>query len=95
MGKHTEAAKGEDCVRCGTNDGTVVLAHYQGPMAHKLGKGFGIKAHDLAGAWLCRECHDLLDRRTFSRWMTKEDCGLDLAIHCLKTVIIRYERGDL
>lgn len=94
MNKHTQAAKNQSCVRCGIEDGTIVLAHYTGPMAHKVGKGKGLKGHDLAGAWLCRVCHDLLDGRTPSEW-TPEERALELAVLSLQTVCIRYEQGDL
>ena len=37
----------------------------------------------------------LLDRRTFDPWMDAKDCGLELAIACLQTIIKRYEAGEL
>lgn len=41
------------------NDGTVVFAHLNESWA---GKGIGIKADDLAGAFLCAGCHAEYDR---------------------------------
>jgi hypothetical protein len=52
--KLTESARHEACVSCGANDGTVVWAHSN---SQKHGKGIGIKAHDLFGAYLCYRCH--------------------------------------
>lgn len=91
---HRQAARDEACVRCGNQDGTTVLAHYQGDMAHKLGKGMGRKTDDLCGAWLCSRCHDLLDGRIPS-CHSMQDRSIELAVYCLKTITIRYERGAL
>ena len=52
--KLTASANGESCVNCGINDGTIVWAH-SNQINH--GKGKGIKAHDLFGAYLCHQCH--------------------------------------
>ena len=57
-------ARDQSCVRCGADDGTVVLAHYTGLRQHALGKGRGIKAHDIAGAHLCHACHLFFDNPT-------------------------------
>lgn len=54
------------CFSCGHyNHGDVVAAHSN---SQSLGKGTGIKAHDLP-AYVCRICHDEIDGRTggFSR----------------------------
>ena len=93
MALDRKAANGETCVRCGAEDGTIVLAHYQGDMAHVLGKGLAVKSHDLAGAWLCNRCHNTLDGREPSLFEPLER-SLELAIYSLKTLIIRIERGD-
>ena len=63
MSKITEAARGQGCVRCGTNDGTIVTAHMNGPLAAALGRGMGMKPDDVFGAHLCHRCHDVMDRR--------------------------------
>lgn len=52
--KLRESAKHESCVSCGADDGTIVWAH-SNEQLH--GKGMGIKAHDLFGAYLCYACH--------------------------------------
>jgi hypothetical protein len=52
--KITQAAEGEPCTICGKNDGTTVFAHFNDAYA---GKGFGQKADDCAGFFLCHLCH--------------------------------------
>jgi len=48
------------CMNCGVvNTGQVVGCH---PNSLEMGKGMGIKAHDVP-AYLCGECHSLLDGR--------------------------------
>ena len=56
--KLTASAKHESCVACGANDGTIVWAHSN---SQKHGKGMGIKAHDVFGAYLCHKCHARYD----------------------------------
>ena len=58
--KLLSAARGESCVNCGTQDGTVVAAHYQGLRSHQYGKGKGQKPHDILVADLCVKCHSAL-----------------------------------
>ena len=54
------ASKAPRCFHCGAlNTGQVVACHVN---SLRLGKGMGQKAHDVP-AYLCRECHDLLDGR--------------------------------
>jgi hypothetical protein len=62
MSKITQAARGQSCVWCG-RVGTVVLAHLNGPISYKLGRGMGQKCHDIFGAHLCHRCHDIADGR--------------------------------
>lgn len=85
MSKLREAARDQSCVRCGRQDGTVVLAHYFGPRRHEYGGGMGIKGHDLIGAHLCAECHKFMDtdcRDRNERWLNSEEflhlCALTL-----------------
>jgi hypothetical protein len=56
--KLTQSAKHEACVSCGADDGTIVWAHSN---SSRHGKGMGIKAHDLFGAYLCHKCHSVFD----------------------------------
>jgi hypothetical protein len=57
--KLTQSAKHEACVSCGADDGTIVWAHSN---SQRHGKGMGIKAHDLFGAYLCHRCHERFDK---------------------------------
>ena len=82
-----QAAKDEPCMRCGRNDGTTVLAHYNGFYNHYFGNGMGKKSHDLAGAHLCHNCHTLFDQHKIEH---REEEFLSL---CLRTVIKLYEKG--
>jgi len=55
------ASMAPNCMGCGAvNVGQVVGCH---PNGLAMGKGMGQKAHDLV-AYLCPDCHDLLDGRT-------------------------------
>lgn len=59
--KLLDLARDAACVSCGTQDGTVVAAHYFGPMRYRLGGGMGHKVTDVATAHLCAVCHAELD----------------------------------
>jgi hypothetical protein len=61
--KLTQSAKHESCVSCGADDGTIVWAHSN---EQKHGKGMGIKAHDLFGAYLCHKCHHGYDNQAWN-----------------------------
>lgn len=54
-------ARGQACVMCGTQDGTIVAAHSN---LGEHGKGMGHKAHDGMTMWLCYRCHVDLDQGT-------------------------------
>ena len=62
--KYLAAAKGQSCVRpaCGKNNGTTISAHYSGKYSNLLGKGRGIKCHDIFVADLCVDCHSYFDQ---------------------------------
>jgi hypothetical protein len=88
------AARDQSCVRCGREDGTVVLAHYTGARRLALGGGFGIKVHDLAGAHLCSACHAEMDtwsREKGTKWLHSEE----FLYLCVKTAIRLFEQGKL
>lgn len=57
--KLLDLARGQACVMCGCDDGTIVAAH-SNLLEH--GKGKSIKAHDSMTAWLCMRCHSELDQ---------------------------------
>ena len=86
------AARDQSCVRCGKQDGTVVLAHYFGPRRHEYGGGMGIKGHDLLAAHLCQRCHlemDTLSKNKARRWEHSEEF-----LHlCALTIIRLWEQG--
>jgi hypothetical protein len=91
------AAKDQDCVLCGSKDGTTVAAHYQGFRSHLLGKGRGIKPVDLAIADLCYTCHSKFDAHEMSTesdpWVKKLDQS-ELFFYCvIKTLERRVEQG--
>ena len=88
------AARDQSCVRCGRQDGTVVLAHYFGPRRHEYGGGMSHKGHDAVGAHLCATCHttmDTLSRNKADRWLVSEEM-----LHlCALTWIRLIEQGVL
>lgn len=87
-----ELARGQTCIRCGADDGTVVLAHYFGPRRHAYGGGMGHKGHDAVAAELCMTCHKWFDtgcRIRERRWEASEEF-----LHCVAlTWIRRIENG--
>ena len=56
--KILKLAKDAPCMMCAMQDGTVVAAH-----SNQLrdGKGTGIKSHDYRIAFLCYQCHHMID----------------------------------
>lgn len=92
MSKLTRAANGQPCIRCGSQDETVVLAHYSGPWQHKFGKGRGIKGDDIAGADLCSTCHSYFDEYKSGNTVERSD---EFLACCLLTVIRRLQQGVL
>jgi hypothetical protein len=75
MKKLRDAARDQACVKCGKQDGTVVLAHYFGPRRGEYGGGMSIKGHDAVGAWLCYQCHVWMDSESKNkefRWEHSE-----------------------
>lgn len=87
-------AKGQSCVNCGVSDGTVVAAHYTGLRSHLLGKGKGIKCHDLMVADLCFKCHNAFDvdydRSSFEK---KIDLSEQFLFLIAKTLLRRVDQG--
>lgn len=55
------ASKCPKCMHCGARNRGNVVACHSNSLEH--GKGMGQKAHDVP-AYLCGDCHDLLDGRT-------------------------------
>ena len=86
-----DSAKHESCVACDADDGTIVWAHSN---SSRHGKGMGIKAHDLFGAYLCHKCHADFDgsARNFFDANEKE---LWFKRQWEKSMIIACEKGYL
>ena len=99
--KYLDAAKDQACVCCGRRDGTVVACHYQGLRAQALGKGTGIKPHDIAVAWLCSTCHAKFDQYKMSiqeygdQWVKKLDHSEEFLFQILRTIIASIQQGHL
>jgi len=87
MSKLRNAAEGQSCVRCGANDGTVVLAHYFGFRRHSYGGGMSRKGHDAVGAHLCGTCHKLMDTTLRSKEL-KVDHSEEF-LHLIALTVIR------
>lgn len=87
-----DLARDQSCVRCGREDGTVVLAHYFGPRRHYYGGGMSKKGHDAVGAHLCSGCHSFMDTQSRDkqyRWEMSEEF-----LHlCALTWIRLIEKG--
>lgn len=67
-----KAAKDSPCQACGADDGTIVAAH--GPKS-LCGGGMGTKPSDFT-AFLCAECHDIVDGRRLMTWEPHERAEL-------------------
>lgn len=71
------------CFRCRTfNVGQVVGAHSN---SQAMGHGMGIKAADVP-AFLCNECHDIVDGRRLVNGMTKEQREGEWAIAAARSM---------
>ena len=92
--KLLESARGQSCIRCGADDGTVVAAHYTGYRRLELGGGFGIKVADCAHAALCMRCHQFMDQtgRDKSRQIEHSE---EFLLLCVKTAMRLYDQGIL
>ena len=64
------AAKAPHCFHCGARNRGDVVACHSNSLQH--GKGMGQKAHDVP-AYLCGECHSLLDGRAGSLTRHEKD----------------------
>lgn len=91
--KLTQSAKHESCVSCGADNGTIVWAHSN---SQRHGKGMGIKAHDLFGAYLCHNCHyayDALSDDQFMRMITDMPKLAWFLDNWEKSMIIACQKG--
>ena len=94
--KLRDSAKHESCVSCGADDNTIVWAHSN---RSKHGKGAGIKAHDLFGAYLCYKCHTSYDAGKVpeNAKFYSENEGLVTWFNCMweRSMIIAVKKGYL
>jgi len=94
--KITRSAKGEECqIRiigvCNHNPETTVWCHLAGSAA---GKGIGMKAISLLGAYGCFACHEVVDRRRAApRGMTRQDVESDFAKGHYRSLVILDQKG--
>ncbi len=94
-----DLAKGQACIRCGINDGTIVACHYQGLRSASLGKGEGIKTHNLFVAHLCSKCHAIVDSYDSSNFpdlfMRKIDRSEAFFYYIAKTWMRLHSQGKI
>lgn len=97
--KLLDLAKGQSCIRCGANDGTVVPAHYQGFRSHSFGKATGLKPSDVAVAHLCHRCHCYFDSNESSdyedAWARKIDRSEQFQHYIILTLIRLFKQGRI
>lgn len=90
--KLLKAAKGQSCVRCNTDDGTIVAAHYSGVYSNRLGRGKGIKPHDFCCADLCSKCHAYFDQYESPN---DDSRAAEFMLMILLTLYRRFTEGDI
>lgn len=79
-------ARGQSCVECGIDDGTIVAAHSNN------GKGMGLKSSDSSIMFLCHACHAEYDQ---GKMMTKDEKINFSYRNNSKTLRILIEQGLL
>jgi hypothetical protein len=91
-----DMAKGEKCVDCGKEDGTIVSCHYNGIMQHQLGQGTGQKVGDDYTMFLCHEHHTETDQKKFTNGIATDFEKLEeshrQAWLIIKTQIVKIKR---
>lgn len=87
--KLLKLANGAACMMCYIQDGTVVAAH-----SNQLrdGKGAGIKSHDYRIAFLCYQCHQIIDN---DKTLDKQDKILAWEEAHRKTIGYLFASGHL
>lgn len=89
--KIRQSAKGEDCTArlpgiCNFNPETVVLAHLNGG-------GMAAKQSDIHAAYMCSECHSVLDHHWHRHGMTRQDRDYEHMRAMVETQIKLLEKG--
>ena len=95
MSKITQSARDEDCqVRytgiCTYDSAMTIWSHCRHGAA---GKGRGIKAVDLAGAYACTACDAAYDQMTGAGHMTREQLDLDWFHGHIRSLVKLVEKG--
>jgi hypothetical protein len=95
MSRITESARGEDCqVRytgiCTHDPATVIWSHCRHGAA---GKGKGIKAVDVAGAYACTACDAAYDQMQGAKHMTREQLDLDWFHGHMRSLVLLAQKG--
>ena len=76
---------------CNHDPATTIWAHANGSAA---GKGIGMKAHDLLGAYACSNCHDVYDRRADApEAFAREQVELAFWEGHARSLLLLIERG--
>lgn len=94
MSKITESARGEDChVRyigvCTHNPETTIWSHCRHGAA---GKGKGIKALDIAGAYACTACDAAYDQMAGTD-MTRKELDYDWFMGHMRSLVTLKNKG--
>lgn len=91
--KLREACRGEDlkCVRCNRVTGNVCGRHLTGFRQHMLGKGKGVKCHDIAMAQLCNDCDAELSEGQVDKndWDSRVEHSEEFLFYCMLTLVER------
>ena len=87
--KLLDHAKGQTCVMCGADDGTVVCAHSN---LGEHGKGGSLKANDACTAHLCFRCHSEYDQ---GKTMTREQRRDFILTAIVRTVMRLFDQGKV
>lgn len=95
MSKITKSANGQECqVRiigvCKGDPAYTIWSHCRHGAA---GKGKGIKAIDLAGAYACTACDAAYDQLQGVPNMTREEVDLDWFMGHMRSLVILTEKG--
>lgn len=95
MSKITASAKDEDCtVRiigiCTHDPATTIWSHSRHGAA---GKGKGIKALDIAGAYACTACDAAYDQMQGVKHMTRAEVDLDWFMGHMRSLVRLNEKG--
>lgn len=92
MSKITKASRGSVCIRCSAPD--AYSCHYNGKRQMALGKGRGIKCHDLATAEFCHACDARFTEGSIHvDWETKWERSEEFLYYILQTNIRRLKEG--